>query len=105
MIVSQNQKITQPGPKPINISIDEETSQRDMFNNATLQREPLNREFYDREISSETIFLPSPFNETSYRNSPSPRNSINIQHLLQDNALYDTDINKENPGTGSHISE
>jgi hypothetical protein len=36
VIVSQNQEVTQPGPKPINTIIDEETSQRDVSDDAAL---------------------------------------------------------------------
>jgi hypothetical protein len=72
VIVSQNQEVTQPGPKPINTSIDEETSQRDVSDGAAIQREPLDRESHDREISPEAIPLPPPSNEASCHSPPSP---------------------------------
>ena len=71
VIVSQ-QEVTQPGPKPINTSIDEETSQRDVSDGAAIQREPLDRESHDREISPEAIPLPPPSNEASCHSPPSP---------------------------------
>jgi hypothetical protein len=39
IIVSHNQKNAQPGPRPINVSVDEESSQSDTSDSAALQRE------------------------------------------------------------------
>src|SRR5450755_278775 len=44
-------------------------------------------------------------NDASCRRPPSPPDHMNIQHLPQDNASYDMDVNEENPDTDSQVSD
>jgi hypothetical protein len=55
VIVSHNRKNAQPGPRPINISVDEESSQSDASDSAALQRE-----LHNRELSPEAVPPPPP---------------------------------------------
>jgi hypothetical protein len=89
VIVSHDQEIVKPGPRPVNISIDQEARYNHDFENVTSCHK-----FYNGVSSSpELVPLHHSFNEAPYRRPCSSPNTMSIQYLVHDN------ISRENPET------
>jgi hypothetical protein len=79
VIVSYSQKIAEPGPRPINISIDQYSSQSEASDSTAIQHEP-----HNGEPPPDTALLPRLSNKAPYRRPSSPPDTMNIWNVLHD---------------------